>query len=216
MPRIAPVVFTLLVSLLAWPVINHAAEPSPVGRYVLTGMREVGSELILSADGQFEYMLAYGAYDEQASGTWQLKGKQVILNTRGEAVAPRFTLKSSAHHPEPGVSVQVVNGSGSGLATIDVRVMLDGDSVQEGYTQTYGYHAGWNKAAAPRAIALSVQMYQVDWQTFQDFPATHNQFVFAFDPGTLGTAQFRDLAFEWDGASLTVVREGQPMRYVKR
>lgn len=179
-------------------------------------MREVGSELILSADGQFEYMLAYGAYDEQASGTWQLKGRQVILNTRGEAVAPRFTLKSSAHDPEPGVTVQVVNGNGSGLAAIDVRVVLDGDIVREGYTQTYGYRIGSDRATAPRAIALSVQMYQVEWQTFQDFPATHNSFVFGFDPGTLGKAQFRDLAFDWDGASLSVVREGQRMRYVKR
>ena len=41
---------------------------------------EVGSELLLRADGRFEYMLAYGALDELASGCWTRNGGGVTLN----------------------------------------------------------------------------------------------------------------------------------------
>ncbi|MGE8656260.1 MAG: ankyrin repeat domain-containing protein [Achromobacter sp.] len=51
------------------------------GHYSLRGVREVGSELLLSADGRFDYLMSYGAVDIQASGTWRSDGKQVILDT---------------------------------------------------------------------------------------------------------------------------------------
>lgn len=190
-----------------------AADPTPAGHYVLTGMREVGSELHLSPDSQFEYMLAYGAYDEYAQGTWKVDGRKVILNTAGEAVPPRFVLKESAHDPEPGISVKVVDRNGQGLPLIDILLDVDGSGGHEGYTQPNGYNVQADKAAAPKLIALAVKMYQVDWQAFTDLPPTHNRYVFLFEPGTLGKAQFRDLAFDWEGDTLTVVREGQRMRY---
>ncbi|KAG1240082.1 hypothetical protein G6F68_018009 [Rhizopus microsporus] len=36
------------------------------GHYYLRGLREVGSELLLSADGSFDYLLSYGAVDVMA------------------------------------------------------------------------------------------------------------------------------------------------------
>jgi hypothetical protein len=44
------------------------ADASLAGHYWLRGVKEVGSELELRADGRFTYMLAYGALDELASG----------------------------------------------------------------------------------------------------------------------------------------------------
>jgi hypothetical protein len=49
------------------------------GHYYLQGVTDVGSELLLRKDGQFRWMLAYGASDQTAQGKWQLKGPQVIL-----------------------------------------------------------------------------------------------------------------------------------------
>src|SRR6266508_4135252 len=88
-----------LVAALVAPIgvraLAHAAEPeTPTGHYVLQGMREVGSELMLREDGRFQYMLAYGAYDEFATGTWKVDGRRVILNTEAKDVPPKFTLKS--------------------------------------------------------------------------------------------------------------------------
>jgi hypothetical protein len=56
------------------------ADPSLAGHYYLHGVMEVGSELLLKADGRFEYMLAYGALDELASGCWTRNGGVVTLN----------------------------------------------------------------------------------------------------------------------------------------
>jgi hypothetical protein len=58
------------------------ADPSLAGHYYLRGVMEVGSELLLHADGRFEYMLAYGALDELASGCWTRSGATVTLDVR--------------------------------------------------------------------------------------------------------------------------------------
>ena len=56
------------------------ADPSLAGHYHLRGVMEVGSELLLHPDRRFEYMLAYGALDELASGCWTRSGATVTLH----------------------------------------------------------------------------------------------------------------------------------------
>ncbi|MNX66437.1 Ankyrin repeats (3 copies) [compost metagenome] len=51
------------------------------GHYFLQGVREVGSELLLSEDGSFDYLMSYGAVDISARGVWRSDGKQVFLDT---------------------------------------------------------------------------------------------------------------------------------------
>jgi hypothetical protein len=55
------------------------ADPTLAGHYEMHGVMEVGSELLLKADGRFQYMLAYGALDELASGCWARHGGMVTL-----------------------------------------------------------------------------------------------------------------------------------------
>lgn len=55
------------------------ADASLAGHYYLRGVMEVGSELLLQADGRFEYMLAYGALDEYATGCWSRDGHTIAL-----------------------------------------------------------------------------------------------------------------------------------------
>ena len=52
---------------------------SLAGHYYLSGIHEVGSELLLRPDARFEWMLAYGSMDQSASGTWRVEGSAVIL-----------------------------------------------------------------------------------------------------------------------------------------
>ena len=40
------------------------------GHYYLHGVMEVGSELLLQPDGKFQWMIAVGALDQYAEGTW--------------------------------------------------------------------------------------------------------------------------------------------------
>jgi hypothetical protein len=55
------------------------ADPSLAGHYSMWGVMEVGSELRLQANGSFDYMLAYGALDEFASGCWHRVGNVLTL-----------------------------------------------------------------------------------------------------------------------------------------
>ena len=94
------------VACFAFPLASSAAAACPpadasvAGFYVLRGVMEVGSELRLRADGRFDYMLAYGALDELATGCWSRKGDVVTLtasrfeaNMDDPAKFRRLTLK---------------------------------------------------------------------------------------------------------------------------
>ena len=92
---------TMLFSVCAG-ASAHACAPadaSLAGLYSLRGVMEVGSQIALRADGTFDYMLAYGAADEAASGCWSREAAAVVLtpetkmtNTGGEMFS-RLSLK---------------------------------------------------------------------------------------------------------------------------
>lgn len=66
-----------------------------VGHYYLSGVHEVGSELLLRLDGHFEWMLAYGAVDNAATGQWVRQGKTITLTADRPAKGkPLFALKA--------------------------------------------------------------------------------------------------------------------------
>jgi hypothetical protein len=49
------------------------------GHYYLNGVMEVGSELLLQPNGKFQWMLAVGALDQYAEGTWWKNGDCIGL-----------------------------------------------------------------------------------------------------------------------------------------
>jgi hypothetical protein len=80
-----PIARALLVLLIGGWISSASAagcqraDPSLAGHYYMRGVMEVGSELQLKATGEFEYMLAYGALDEYATGCWSREGQIVTL-----------------------------------------------------------------------------------------------------------------------------------------
>lgn len=67
---------------------SQAADAAPLtGHYYLSGMREVGSELLLKPDGSFQWMLAYGTTDHTAKGRWWRNGDCIgLANEQGSRV----------------------------------------------------------------------------------------------------------------------------------
>ena len=61
------------------PVQIGPPDAGLVGHYYLSGMMETGSELLLKADGRFEWYISYGAVDQFARGRWGRDGKTVTL-----------------------------------------------------------------------------------------------------------------------------------------
>jgi hypothetical protein len=72
---------------------TSAADIKPadlVGHYHLEGLREVGSELLLRADGRFAWMMSYGAIDRSAEGRWVWDGERLVLTSEAPAGSPNF------------------------------------------------------------------------------------------------------------------------------
>jgi hypothetical protein len=65
------------------PFCGKDAAPWLPGRYTMSGVPEVGSQLELKRDGSFAFMLAYGANDQFAQGCWTTTGRIVALFPAG-------------------------------------------------------------------------------------------------------------------------------------
>lgn len=189
--------------------------PTAAGHYYLEGVHEVGSELLLLPDGRFQYFLAYGAYDENATGNWRVDGQLIILNTSAGYTPPRFTLKQSLSKPEQPLTILVQNKTEQGIPGIDVLVDYGGTKPEIGYTQYYGWQAPRTNRI-PKAIGLGFKMYDLQPQWFKVAGTSHNYYVFTFDPGDLGKVQFRNTPLRSDNGTLIMERGGRTMRYVKR
>lgn len=61
-------------------------KPGLDGVYVLEGEMEVGAQLVLLADGRFEFGLAYGAIDQYGRGCWSVEGTELALQVEGRRV----------------------------------------------------------------------------------------------------------------------------------
>ncbi len=59
--------------------IDAATRSKWKGHYYLSGLREVGSELLLREDGRYQWYMSYGAVDQQSDGTWAKSGNDIVL-----------------------------------------------------------------------------------------------------------------------------------------
>ena len=75
----------------------------------MSGVREVGSCIRLSAGGKFEYFLAYGAYDENSEGTWKLEKGEIVVDSLPYDKRPTFTFKRMQRGDGDGFDVIVEN-----------------------------------------------------------------------------------------------------------
>lgn len=213
-----------LASLLACAVVApaaHAQDASAItGEYCLTGVREVGSCLRLSPGGKFEYFLAYGAYDENAEGTWRLEGGDVVVDTPAYDKRPGFTF----NRLDPGDAIEVVvERNGQRLNLINVRARCGGRTLT-GITGTSSHPL--RCLSAPTSVELGIDMYSVPLQRVDISRAqgTGKIYVFDFDPGDLGRRRFSAvrLKIEPEGRLRMIyshqrIREldGRPFVYVR-
>ena len=100
--RLLPRFAAILLAAVSVTACSATAEDDKLaGHYYLQGASEVGSELVLGKDGKFSWMLSYGASDNAAQGTWQLKGKQVVLSAVAVPMAFRAFTDSELNVVKP-------------------------------------------------------------------------------------------------------------------
>jgi len=174
------------------------AAESPAGHYVLRGVMEVGSELLLKPDGTFEYMLAYGAADYEASGTWKVDGDSVVLTTGGEE-KQAFRLIRSAAVKGDGIRVIVKGPSGAPADHIDVGV-----KTAEGYVNATTDDSGVATLATKSpvsAVAFRIAVYDYAAGPFPVNPQ-HNEFQFEIDGEAITRVPFRNERLKINGTTL--------------
>ena len=200
-----------LTILAALPA--QAQDKALAGHYVLQGVREVGSELELKPDGSFEYMLAYGAADYWAKGTWRQEGNAVILHSAGKEEEPFRLLRSDAGKPGR-IRVWVMGKNGRGVANIHVGLQA-GDEHLDASTDSEGA-AVFPDTAKPKAVAFEVRVYSLQAGPYDVNPA-HRDFYFEINGDTITQVLFKDEPLAIEGNAL-LMKHGdppEPMRYVK-
>jgi hypothetical protein len=204
---------TALVSLMALVMINAQAE-DVAGHYVLHGVTEVGSELLLKADGSFEYMLVYGAADFWAKGTWQHKDNSVVLNSAGKKEAPFRFLRSEAGSPGK-ICVWVIGKDGHGVENIQVALQTVDQHFEA--TTTSDGAALFPDAANARTVTFEVPVYSIKTGPFEIKPSD-SDFYFEINGDAITAVLFKDEELTIDGKDLVMKywNAEQPMRYEKQ
>ena len=177
---------------------GFASAADVAGNYALRGVMEVGSELSLNPDGTFEYMLAYGAADYFAKGTWRRDGDSVVLNTAGRQEPPFRLVKSSSTKAKV-LRVWVKAPNGRAVEHIEV-VLQNGcdESLQK--TSAEGV-AMFPEPGAAKSIMLRVPVYHVEAGPYPLEPA-HNDYVFEINGEAITQVRFKDERLKINGKDL--------------
>ena len=202
-------------TVLIWLVMALAAVSAwgedLAGRYVLRGVMEVGSELELKPDGTFEYMLAYGAADYWAKGTWRHEGNTVILKSTGKEEAPFRLVRSEAGNPGK-IRVWVKGQNGQGVENIKAYLRA-GDKHLQANTTSEG-SAVFPDPPDASEIFFEVEVYSVQAGPFKIDPS-HKDYYFEINGDAIQQVLFKNEPLSIDGTTL-VMKHGEhpePMRY---
>ena len=197
------------VAILFCCVVSYGQDVA--GNYVLRGEMEVGSELTLKQDGHFEFMLAYGAADYWAKGTWRQDGNAVMLQSAGKKEEPFKLLRSEAGKPGR-IRVWVLGQNGKGVEHIDVH-LLTGSEPLEAHTDGDGAAVFPDEASA-KAIAFEIRVYQIEAGPFP-IKASDKDYYFELNGDAVQQVLFENEKLAIDGKTLVMTHWGadHPMHY---
>ena len=204
---------TTLALLLAFLTLPALADDI-AGHYVLSGVMEVGSELWLKPDGNFEWMLAYGAADYWAKGAWHRDGNAVILQSSGHEEAPFRLLRSEAGKPGR-IRVWVMGKNGKGVEHITVYLQA-GDKPLEATTDSDGA-AVFPDAPDAKSVSFEIRVYETNAGPFP-LKATDKDYYYEIDGDAITQVLFKNERLAIDGNNLVMTHfdPNKPMRYEKQ
>ena len=157
------------------------------------GQLEVAAQLILKPDGHFQYELAYGALDEAAEGTWDVKDTVVLLTTVPTAVPPRFVVVSDTPDPNGTLHIHLTKTLVEGMRQ---RVLLlyganpkpgqDSDEADIADDDSVPIPAGKH----PTAFIPEIPVYPTLPAPIPLTGPAGHRFVLRFEPNDIGKANF--------------------------
>jgi hypothetical protein len=202
-----------VIPLLASNTVAQTVQ-SVAGHYVLENTREVGSELLLKPDGQFEYMLAYGAADYAATGKWRIANDAVILDAKVPE-GPPFRLVSSSQKKSPVIRIWIRGKTGTPVPNLDV-VLTTSTGEKTARTDQDGA-AVFPAEGKPKSAQIEVRVYQLNAGPYSLNP-DHNEFNFEINGEVITTVPFRNEPLKIKGDTLEMLYwdKTTPMVYRKQ
>jgi hypothetical protein len=170
------------------------------------GQMEVGARLLLKANGHFSYELAYGALDEVADGTWDLKGGAVFLTTVPAVVAPRFVVVNDEPAPRGELWIQLASGPVMEGAPQRVYLIYGPNQPPEMIEVAANGHVPLPGNRWPKAIVPEIPVYPVQSKAIPLTSTAGHRFLLRFEPNGIGKADFRAQRLDVDGGVLIMSR----------
>jgi hypothetical protein len=203
-------------ALIAALLLAAPAAPSPVGHYRLQGVQDAASELVLRADGRFDYALAYGALDEEATGRWRRVGDKVFLTTLPKPVPPLFSPGKAAHTAEAPLTLHVVSPDGHGIPGIDFRVEFEtGAPLQDYINNDEGWSLPGEEKRKPVAVTLAEPIYELVSPRFPIDTSKANDLTFVLIPHDMGRFDFENMPLDIAPGRLVMHRGDAALNYVR-
>lgn len=191
--------------------------PPPVqiertGTYRLDAGPDIAGTLAITADGHFDYHLAAGALDEDASGTWEFVGHRTCLTTMPRPQSAAWQAKPVAKGP----TVRVIWPSGQGIAGMGVRVGFGEDASGDlagGYTLEDGWALAPDEKRVPRWVELTEPVHDLVSPRFP-FDGARRLLV-TLVPNDMGKADFDKTCLEQVGTALVLRRRDGDMKFYR-
>ena len=205
-----------VVTLAAALLLAAPAGPASLAGHYRLHVHEAASEIVLHSNGRFEYALAYGALDEEATGRWRRVGNTVRLTTIPKPVPAVFSAGKAARITDAPLALHVIWPNGRGIPGIDFRVDFDSGAPFVDYINN---DEGWKLDPAetrkPVAVTFSLTMYNLVSQRFPIDAAKANDLTFILTPNGLGHYDFENTPLDIAPGKLVWHRNGQAIDYVR-
>ncbi len=204
-----------LLGLLLVPFEVALAAPSLVGRYRLAEDHDAAGELIIKADGHFDYGLAYGALDEEAHGRWQRKGAAICLTTVPKPVPPVIAKAPATKSTGQQATLMVAFPDGRGVAGVDFVIGFDTGNPIEGYTQEDGFTLDPSEHRVPRWIQLYEPINRITAPRLTLGPEDSGKLLAVLTPNDLGMVNFEGACLEASGRGVVLHRKEGDMHFLR-
>lgn len=197
------------------PVVAEALPVELTGTYQLDAGPDIAGSLVIERDHRFEYRLAAGALDEEASGTWDYVGARTCLTTVPTPQPPSWRAVSVSKGP----TLRAIWPDGAGIAGIGVRLGFssrDGTDSAElagGYTLEDGWSLPPDEKRAPRWVELFEPVHNL---TSPRFPFDGGRrLVVTLVPNDMNKARFEGACLDPVGTALVLRRPEGDMKFYR-
>jgi hypothetical protein len=205
----------LLAAIALSGSVAARAADAVVGHYRLAAGPDTAAELLLRADGKFEYALAEGALDERAQGRWTRQGDVLVLATVPRPVPPLFRLAPRSAPAPNAPYLRVTSPDGHGIGGVDFRIGFDAGGPIEDYTQESGWTMPPEEHRIPRWIELVEPIYGIVSPRYPIADGMSGTLNFVIVPNDIGVVDFSGVTVDVLPGGLLVHRGQLQMKFVR-